>query len=1249
MRPSCIRIILLVLALTTWIANHGHASSSGDINRDGTVDHKDVIMGLRIMSGATPAIPSISGGTDVNQDGKIGMAEVLYALRPVPLGWQASIVGPLSGAVVTVNHAVTGELLEFGRDTSGTSNLQVAGCFALNLPPGVADNEWVVVSVTGGTDLDADGNGILDPAPAANQGTLHALAQAGDWRTKRLRITPLTELAWRYVQHLITEVPPEDVAIRLQDLARNLIKTDIDGNGSIGWSDILAFNPANPAHRACLATDYAWLSAQDDKGHSILGSLLAGQESLMLARMDAVYSYLMTRFPVPDSRYHSVKLALAVFGPGRAVASAPHTLAVDSTTAEPVYEDHLYAPQSESAAVTLTATPAAGARILSWSGCDAVSANLSQCTVPLNRSQSVVVNFGRITTQLAGTVHDLSRTFNIVGFPDAQGNSTVTLSIPADMTDMIAEMAAATVGDFVVGPNGGGFLRRITAIGKLSDTNYKLDTVEASLDEVIVQGTGQLFKQMENGDLDGYVPPPVEGGEATVSAKAFTGLAGVTLQPSANSKDRTFKLVLGTPTTTEAMAKASQTYTGEVVVYENAAGDTLSATGEINVDIALDFGMDYKPIRELDYFKWIVHFDLEQRVELSASASLASFDLAKVKIGTFRFAPIVFAIGAVPVWVSPILDLFFFADGSVEGALTFGVKSSQQYEGGLLYNKNTGWSVHKDFSSDHSFIPSSTVVSASLKGGVEMLPVLKIYDATGPAIPQQIYAKMEASYSLERGSLCSDIVLRNLIGFETAFLWDLSGSTKLGQLLHLDQLEEHTRFNIFNGEYLLHSETLYDNCPEYQQGSHLLVKGDGIVKTIDQGYAGNLATTLTMANTGDQPLNWNTSFVPAEVLVTPSFGTIAPGGEQVVEMSLATAGLPAGRYQKKVFFFNQASVGQNLEDDRFGNTWKTIDVKVLGTISDTPAITGATSTNVGKASLNWTFAPAGSTPFIGFQIFATTTPENVQSYRLVRTVGIHERTATIAGLTPGTTYSFDLRAFSNSSAPGPFSNKVSLAIAGTAPAVAAQKLNDTGITWGGDYPSGNNATCTSNIGAPQDCHHGRDATHNDPSDGHAGFSYTKLDGNGNSLPASAANWSCVRDNVTGLVWEGKTDDGTIHDKDNTYRWGGKTALGSGYGTYYSDWNSLVNGSNNEKLCGFSDWRVPTRQELIGLNHYGRVTPAIDTAFFPNTPASAFWSASPYGNDSYYAWYVHFNGGGANYQSSGGRGYYGHVRLVRSGQ
>jgi len=215
------------------------------------------------------------------------------------------------------------------------------------------------------------------------------------------------------------------------------------------------------------------------------------------------------------------------------------------------------------------------------------------------------------------------------------------------------------------------------------------------------------------------------------------------------------------------------------------------------------------------------------------------------------------------------------------------------------------------------------------------------------------------------------------------------------------------------------------------------------------------------------------------------------------------------------------------------------------------------------------------------------------------------------------------------------------------PPADPQPLNDTGITWGGNYPEGNNTDCTSNIDAPQDCHQGRDVTHYDNSDGHVGFSFTKLDGNGNSLSASATTWSCVRDNVTGLVWEVKTDDGGIHDKDNIYRWGGKTALGMGYGTYYPDWDTLVDGSNTEHLCGYSDWRVPTRTELQGLVHLGRTGPAIDTAYFPNTKAKYYWSASPNAYFSSGAWNVYFYYGFAG--AFGNRSNYYYVRLVRSEQ
>ncbi|MCB1582885.1 MAG: DUF1566 domain-containing protein [Marinicella sp.] len=222
----------------------------------------------------------------------------------------------------------------------------------------------------------------------------------------------------------------------------------------------------------------------------------------------------------------------------------------------------------------------------------------------------------------------------------------------------------------------------------------------------------------------------------------------------------------------------------------------------------------------------------------------------------------------------------------------------------------------------------------------------------------------------------------------------------------------------------------------------------------------------------------------------------------------------------------------------------------------------------------------------------------------------------------------------------------------------ALKLNDTGITWAAEFPSGNNLNCsiTGTNTSPQDCNDGRDVLFNDDSDGHAGFSYTKLDFSGNPLPASAISWNCVKDNVTGLIWEVKlVNVGNIHYYENTYKWGGLTAigLGTGPGTYYSDWNDLVNGSNNESLCGLNNWRVPTVSEFSTLINKDANSPAIDADYFPYTASISpnllfFWTSSPIANpgNQGYAWSINFITGTNSFRD---RTVTQRVRLVSSGQ
>ena len=466
----------IVFLMMLWVGSVANASSLSscfmDLDGDKVVDGNDMaefIQQYEANNCTGGCNADYNGNGVVDETDLAEFAEEFGRVDCVDLSsHQAAIVGPLSNTEIAAYQITALSQPAEGPINAAQSNdLQTAGSFDLALS-GVADDDWIVVSATGGEDIDHDGDGIVDPLATTSLGTIHAIAKAGDWRNKNLRVTPLTELAYRFSEHLFSEIPQEDLAIRLADLARNLIKTDIDGNGSVDWYDILAFDPANPAHRDKLSTSYDWLSTVNEEGYSILASLLAGDETQMLSCMDDTYSYLMTRFPVPDSRYHSVKITLSVFGAGSATSNAPYSLAVDSTLTEPLLEDHIYLPVDESSLVTFTAAAAPDSQILSWSGCETVSADLSQCTVPLNKSQSVVINFGQTDTLLTGELHDLRNTNNFV-----YANS-ISVLIPNDMTDMIAEMASASVDDFIVGDDGGGFLRRITAINQISATNYQL-------------------------------------------------------------------------------------------------------------------------------------------------------------------------------------------------------------------------------------------------------------------------------------------------------------------------------------------------------------------------------------------------------------------------------------------------------------------------------------------------------------------------------------------------------------------------------------------------------------------------------------------------------------------------------------------------------------------------------------------------------------------------------------------------------
>ena len=149
---------------------------------------------------------------------------------------------------------------------------------------------------------------------------------------------------------------------------------------------------------------------------------------------------------------------------------------------------------------------------------------------------------------------------------------------------------------------------------------------------------------------------------------------------------------------------------------------------------------------------------------------------------------------------------------------------------------------------------------------------------------------------------------------------------------------------------------------------------------------------------------------------------------------------------------------------------------------------------------------------------------------------------------------------------------------------------------------------------------------------------------------------CVKDKVTGLLWEIKTADDGLRDYQKTYtHFDSTTAAQKSDSTRATQAEidatdnaaTYVKQVNNSRLCGFDDWRLPTARELQSIVNYGLKDIAIDVKVFINPPGTddQYWTSSSYQDDSGIdqAFNVNFLAGYVNTEY---RDEFLYVRLVR---
>ncbi len=105
-------------------------------------------------------------------------------------------------------------------------------------------------------------------------------------------------------------------------------------------------------------------------------------------------------------------------------------------------------------------------------------------------------------------------------------------------------------------------------------------------------------------------------------------------------------------------------------------------------------------------------------------------------------------------------------------------------------------------------------------------------------------------------------------------------------------------------------------------------------------------------------------------------------------------------------------------------------------------------------------------------------------------------------------------------------------------------------------------------------------------------------------------FSMVFDNNTGLIWETKSND--------------PVALNSIHKRYtYGQALDYIEILNENMYGGFSDWRMPNREELRSIVSYGKYSPSLADTFDDMCACEFYWSCDPYGANPDLVWGIYF--------------------------
>jgi formylglycine-generating enzyme required for sulfatase activity len=275
-------------------------------------------------------------------------------------------------------------------------------------------------------------------------------------------------------------------------------------------------------------------------------------------------------------------------------------------------------------------------------------------------------------------------------------------------SDEILNTNEITEGDIIVSSEGEGYLRRIWKV-TVSGGEVTVETEFASLDEVIENGGFSIEEQLTQNKI----------------------------------KEVYYYKERVRVDTSYAKSTEEQDINYEINTYLDP-GENIHLTGTFYMEptLTMEYNIHWF---ELDYLKFGA--GVEEQLEVAADVNVEGIsDVHEVTLAGICFNSIIVQIGAVPVVLTPVIELNAGIEYDVETNIWSEVNQQLSYENGIEYNGE--WTTYSELNKSFSYTPPQLDATAEAKVYLKPEFLLKIYGTISPKLYGELYDRLVADINV---------------------------------------------------------------------------------------------------------------------------------------------------------------------------------------------------------------------------------------------------------------------------------------------------------------------------------------------------------------------------------------------------------------------------------------------------------------------------------------------------------------------